>query len=290
MTRLAILTTLSAFLALPLAIRAEPISGNLDAPDAAGGPLIGWNPNPSIPPGILSVSFTTDGSERIFDKLQLRLKQLPNFTTADPFVSIFGDNGNGLPGPLVVRLEEDRPLVVGTETYTFTASTEVILTANTRYHIVVSNANNGQQGAYGWVDSNPRTDPSGPATFESYRSFNVRTGLWGNPIPPRCKFQIDAVADDDRDGVPNDIDFCPDSILTETVIIDGTDTGVANPVFPDGCTIADLIAQIEDEAKNHGQFVSGVGRLARTLEDAGEISKDDRKALQRAAAQSSIGK
>ena len=50
------------------------------------------------------------------------------------------------------------------------------------------------------------------------------------------------LADSDGDGIPDDEDNCPNSDLSDTVVIDGCDSGVANTLLSDGCTIADLIA------------------------------------------------
>ena len=98
--------------------------------------------------------------------------------------------------------------------------------------------------------------------------------------------------DNDDDGVPNELDHCPDSILTDTVIIGGIDTKVENTVDEDGCSIADLIAELEPEGgyKNHGQFVSKVTKLIKSLRKEGEITKSEAQALQKAAAMSNVGK
>ena len=269
--------------------KAETIISNYDAPDGSTALLIGVRPGSPVR-GIFSMSFTTAGQDYEFDNLRLRLRLLSSLPAGDPYVSIWEDDGHGFPGMLVARLDEDRPLALGVADYTFTAPTLTTLSSNTRYHVVVSNANNNAQGAYGWVFSDPETDPGGIAAFESYRVFNNVSGNWSPPIPPRSKIEINAVGDEDGDGVPDDFDFCPNSILTETVIIGGIDSGVANPVFEDGCTIADLVKFREDDAKNHGQFVSQVTKLAKSLEKDGTISKGDKSALTTAAAQSNVGK
>ncbi|MHC4979536.1 MAG: hypothetical protein ACYTGT_11015 [Planctomycetota bacterium] len=46
-------------------------------------------------------------------------------------------------------------------------------------------------------------------------------------------------ADSDGDGIPDDEDACPDSILTPTIVINGCDSGVTNVLFEDGCTMSD---------------------------------------------------
>ncbi len=97
-----------------------------------------------------------------------------------------------------------------------------------------------------------------------------------------------ASLDTDGDGIPNEDDLCPDSILDETIIIDGCDSGVENLLLEDGCTISDLIVEIADEAKNHGKFVSGVAHLLKGLKKDGLISGKEKGAIQSCAAQSDI--
>ncbi len=50
--------------------------------------------------------------------------------------------------------------------------------------------------------------------------------------------------DPDGDGVSDADDVCPYSDLGPTIVIGGDDTGVANQLLDDGCTIADLMAQL----------------------------------------------
>ena len=94
--------------------------------------------------------------------------------------------------------------------------------------------------------------------------------------------------DTDGDGVSDGSDACPISIVTPTVVIDGNDTGVPNAVLADGCTVADLIAQLADQARNHGQFVSDVSRLTNDLKRDGVLTGKEKGAIQKAVAQASI--
>ena len=96
------------------------------------------------------------------------------------------------------------------------------------------------------------------------------------------------VADCDGDGVPDDEDCQPDSDLSETVVIDGCDSGVGNILFADGCTISDLIADCADGANNHGQFVSCVAHLVKDLRKSGDISNQDAALIIVCAAQSNL--
>ncbi len=94
--------------------------------------------------------------------------------------------------------------------------------------------------------------------------------------------------DSDNDGIPDDEDACPDSDLSETVIIDGCDSGVGNLLFEDGCTMADLIAECAEGAVTHGQFVSCVALLTIEWKRAGLIEDQEEGLVERCAARSNI--
>ena len=96
------------------------------------------------------------------------------------------------------------------------------------------------------------------------------------------------VEDFDGDGVPDDVDNCPNSDLAESIIIDDCDTGVANELFDDGCTMADLIMLCAEDAPNHGQFVRCVAHLANEWKDEGLITGRDKGRIQRCAAQADV--
>lgn len=91
-------------------------------------------------------------------------------------------------------------------------------------------------------------------------------------------------ADADLDGVANETDCNANSNLAATIVIDGENTGVANLLFSNGCTTSDLIAQLHEGAKNHGQFVSGVANLTNDLKTAGLITGAEKGAIQSASA------
>ena len=84
----------------------------------------------------------------------------------------------------------------------------------------------------------------------------------------------------------DEIDCNANSNFAGTIVIGGENTGVANLLFSNGCTTSDLIAQLHDEAKNHGQFVSGVAHLTNDLKEAGLITGAEKGAIQSAAAHS----
>ena len=91
-------------------------------------------------------------------------------------------------------------------------------------------------------------------------------------------------ADADLDGIADASDCRVHSNFSPTIVIGGEDTHVANLLFSNGCTTSDLIANIEDSAKNHGGFVSGVAHLTNALTGAGLISSAQKDAIQSAAA------
>jgi hypothetical protein len=99
---------------------------------------------------------------------------------------------------------------------------------------------------------------------------------------------IRVVADTDGDGVPDYEDECPDSDLSETVIIDGYHSGVGNILVDNGCSISDLIDQCADGAENHGEFVSCVSGVTNGLKASGYISGKEKGKIQSCAARANI--
>jgi hypothetical protein len=96
--------------------------------------------------------------------------------------------------------------------------------------------------------------------------------------------------DADADGVVDDEDCSPTSDRRTTIIIDGNDSGVANPLLANGCTRADVIQQLAAAAADHGAFVAGIADLTNTWKAAGIITGAEKGAIQSAAARASIGK
>lgn len=98
--------------------------------------------------------------------------------------------------------------------------------------------------------------------------------------------------DSDGDGLPDDVDGCPNSDIGSTVTIAGCDSGVSNRLFETGCTLADLVNDLVSEcatgAKNHGKFVSCVSKGLNDLKKAGLISGSEKGALTSCAAQSDL--
>lgn len=88
--------------------------------------------------------------------------------------------------------------------------------------------------------------------------------------------------------VTGDGDACPDSDLAETIAIDDCAAGVANRLFDDGCTMADLIARCGRRAANHGQFTSCVAGLTTGWEMAGFIEGREVGRIQRCAGLAAI--
>jgi hypothetical protein len=92
--------------------------------------------------------------------------------------------------------------------------------------------------------------------------------------------------DQDGDGVTDGEDTCPDSDLSATVMVNGCDAGVANHIFPTGCTLSDLVALCADNAprhNRHGKTFSCVARLTRTLQQVGVITSQQKGAIQQCA-------
>lgn len=90
--------------------------------------------------------------------------------------------------------------------------------------------------------------------------------------------------DADSDGVVDDEDCNPNSDTNTTIIIGGIDTGVANHLFANGCTMSDLLSDLAEGATNHGDYVSAVSALTNQWKAEGLISGAQKGSIQSAAA------
>ena len=93
--------------------------------------------------------------------------------------------------------------------------------------------------------------------------------------------------DADGDGVPDDVDNCPDSDLGESIMIDDCDSEVANMLLgDDGCTMADRIAACAEGLTTHREFVSCVAHLTNDWKRDGLITGREKGRIQSCTAQS----
>lgn len=88
-------------------------------------------------------------------------------------------------------------------------------------------------------------------------------------------------ADSDGDGINDDVDACPASDISRSVVVGATDTGVTNSVDSVGCSVTDKVLACEADARNRGDYVSCVSHLAKQLRVEGVISNPDHGALLR---------
>jgi hypothetical protein len=78
--------------------------------------------------------------------------------------------------------------------------------------------------------------------------------------------------------------FC--FLLPETIVIDGCETNVTNKGIGEGLTMSAMIDECENKAQgNHGTFVSCVAKLSNDWSKQGLITKNEKGAIQRCAAQ-----
>jgi hypothetical protein len=103
-------------------------------------------------------------------------------------------------------------------------------------------------------------------------------------------FDFELVEDADNDGVPDDEDAFPNSDMRPFVDVGNGPTTVKNVVLEDGATIQDLVNEAMENARNHGQYVSAIARLANDLRKDGTITQRESVILKNGAAKSSIGK
>jgi len=96
--------------------------------------------------------------------------------------------------------------------------------------------------------------------------------------------------DSDRDGVADNEDCNRYSDLNPTVVFENCDSGVANTLFANGCTIADLLNACADDANNHDGFSSCVSVVTNDLKKNGNISVSGKGMIQSCIARSDTGK
>lgn len=90
--------------------------------------------------------------------------------------------------------------------------------------------------------------------------------------------------DSDGDGVNDPDDECENSDLSSTVVIDDCDSGVANHLFDDGCTMNDRIAACAEGARNHNAFRRCVKHLTKEWVREDLITPRERRSIRRCAA------
>lgn len=91
--------------------------------------------------------------------------------------------------------------------------------------------------------------------------------------------------DADGDGIPNDEDCNSNSDTSPTIRIGLIDTGVPNTLFPNGCTMSDLLKELQNGGGNHGSYVSSVAHLTNLWVSDRLISGSQKGKIQNAAAQ-----
>lgn len=88
----------------------------------------------------------------------------------------------------------------------------------------------------------------------------------------------------DGDGVPDGVDQCPGSDVRTNIVLGTCDSGVANRVFTNGCTLTDELAKCKLGARNHGDYVSCVAGKLNGFADIGAIATNEKGAIQSCAA------
>lgn len=136
------------------------------------------------------------------------------------------------------------------------------------------------------VEEDIGTDPLNPDTDGDGILDGVEIAAGSDPLISDL--------DSDGDGILDIEDANDNSDVSPTVIISGVDSGVANLVFPDGRTLADIVGEASSActaaARNHGQYVSCVAKALNQLLQFDVITEEEKDALQSTAAQTGIGK
>lgn len=98
-------------------------------------------------------------------------------------------------------------------------------------------------------------------------------------------WKVEERMDLDGDGVNDDVDQIPESIMDPTVVILGVDSGVINSVDAQGVTLADRFAELGalSDYKNSAQFFVKAKQFAKCLEVSGRINPEESKKISKAA-------
>jgi hypothetical protein len=107
-------------------------------------------------------------------------------------------------------------------------------------------------------------------------------------VTDHFSFYLIGAPDSDRDGVVDAFDQCPESEMSNAVVVDGCDTDVANLILDNGCSVSDLVESCAEAAGNHGRFVSCVSHLGNDLKRQGLVSGREKARLTRCAARANI--
>lgn len=128
--------------------------------------------------------------------------------------------------------------------------------------------------------------------YDSDRAVAVLFGGLTGPayLPAEDTWELPSCpADSDGDGFIDSDDDCDSSDLSSLIIIAGCESGVANQLFDNGCTMMDGIRECSDGGENHGQVISCVvARLTNEWASNGVISGQEKGSIQRCAGQADL--
>jgi len=98
----------------------------------------------------------------------------------------------------------------------------------------------------------------------------------------------EASQDSDGDGVCDNLDECPHSERSQSVMIARCQANVPNHLLAKGCTLNDRLAGCAAAAQSHRQFVSCVSSLTGELVKAGNLSAQEQERIAQCAAAAKI--
>lgn len=103
---------------------------------------------------------------------------------------------------------------------------------------------------------------------------------WSNDLPLMLVDNVNfgsCSSDADGDGCLDEDDRFVNSNMDEFITIGECNTGIENQITPEcGVTMADLINEANETAKNHGSFVSAVSKLANNWASEGLIDNTEK--------------
>ncbi len=112
-----------------------------------------------------------------------------------------------------------------------------------------------------------------------YARANADSPVAFSPASDHDGVVLFVMTDHDGDGYADDNDTCATGDARPTVILNGCDSGAPNFIFEDGCSLTDKIVALRASAKNHGQFVTAVGKLLNGMKKGNELTGAQKGAI-----------
>jgi hypothetical protein len=231
-------------------------------------------PLASIPEGIGKIA--TDSASNVYLTRLFGESQLLRVTPGGA-VQVVADASAGLNQPFGIAIDSDDAIFVANAVPSAPAT--IIKVLPTGVAELFAGGISAQPGPRGLsFDLGPEgrlyaalTDDNAVVSFDRSGNSDVFADeADGILLPADVEWGVCPI-DLDNDGVPDHEDECPGSSARATVLLGKCDSGIPNRTVSAGCRISDLVGRCSKDARNRGQAVSCVAKLAQELRKMGIV-------------------